>query len=316
MSDRKAQFEEYYNCHLLEKFAELECERHKQLDIFVKRLLLTGAFIPLLIVLFWIHFWGNYIAGSEEMIKSTVYVLAIYACFSVMYCSSPIISFQVDVKAEVMEKFANFWGDFSYSFCKQIPEETITKSKIFPYFDNKDGDDYFSGIYQGVKTIISEEELTKTVRTKNGSHNMTVFKGIVILLEMNKKFAGQTIVLKDAGIFNFFKKFGRTERVKLEDVEFERKFEVYADNQIEARYLLTTAFMERILKVKQAYQGKKIQFSFFDNKLLIAVETKENMFEVSSLFRSALSHKLIDRSFDQFATVTDVIDTLKLQQSV
>ena len=49
-------------------------------------------------------------------------------------------------------------------------------------------------------------------------------------------------MLKDSGWLNLFKKIGWPERVKLEDVSFERQFEVFSDNQIEARYLLTTAF--------------------------------------------------------------------------
>lgn len=69
-------------------------------------------------------------------------------------------------------------------------------------------------------------------------------------------------MLKDSGWLNLFKKIGRPERVKLEDVSFERQFEVFSDNQIEARYLLTTAFMERMSEVKKAFQGKNIQFSF------------------------------------------------------
>ena len=53
MQNLKAKFDDYYNHHLLGKFMEMEAERHKQMDVFIKRLLLTGIFIPLLILLFW-----------------------------------------------------------------------------------------------------------------------------------------------------------------------------------------------------------------------------------------------------------------------
>lgn len=80
---------------------------------------------------------------------------------------------------------------------------------------------------------------------------------------MNKKFEGKTVVLKDSGWLNLFKKIGRPERVKLEDVSFERQFEVFSDNQIEARYLLTTAFMERMSEVKKGLSGQKYPVQFF-----------------------------------------------------
>lgn len=313
MQELKAKFDEYYNCRLLGKFAELEIERHRMLNIFIKRLLLTGIFIPILILLFWSSFWGDYIAQSQTLTDITIYILAAYVLISAIYCCSPIDSFLTDVKHEIMKDFSHFWGDFEYSFRQSLPDKTITNSQLFPFYDNKSGDDYFHGNYQGIQTIISEELLTKKVRTKNGSHNVTVFRGVVILLEMNKKFKGKTIVLKDRGFFNIFKRIGGKERVKLEDVVFERRFEVFADDQIEARYLLTTAFMERILKVKDAFRGQNIQFSFFDNKLLIAIETKCDMFEVSSLFRRTTNRKMIDRAFSQFASVMEIIDHLKLR---
>lgn len=312
MQDLKAKFDDYYNHHLLGKFMEMEAERHKQMDVFIKRLLLTGIFIPLLILLFWSSFWGNYIAGSRNLTELTVYVLAGYVFISLFYCRSPIVSFKIDVKEEVMAKFAAFWGDFIYAYGRSLPDATLENSRIFPLYDSKEGDDFFCGNYHQVQAIISEEQLYKKVRTKNGSHNVTVFQGIVILLETNKKFEGKTLVLKDSGWLNLFKKIGRPERVKLEDVSFERQFEVFSDNQIEARYLLTTAFMERMSEVKKAFQGKNIQFSFFNNKLLIAIETNHNMFEVSSLFRRATNRKMIDRAFEQFASVTEIIDILRL----
>ncbi|MFR1031107.1 MAG: DUF3137 domain-containing protein [Alphaproteobacteria bacterium] len=53
-----------------------------------------------------------------------------------------------------------------------------------------------------------------------------------------------------------YSKIGRPERVKLEDVSFERQFEVFSDNQIEARYLLTTALWNECLKLKRPFRAK------------------------------------------------------------
>ena len=104
------------------------------------------------------------------------------------------------------------------------------------------------------------------------------------------------------------------ERVKLEDTKFEKIFEVFSSDQIEARYLLTTAFMERMLRLRDLYDGKVIQFSFKDNKLLIAIKTRQNMFEANSFFRSNLNKKRIDLVFLQFYTVFSIIKLLKLNQ--
>ena len=48
---------------------------------------------------------------------------------------------------------------------------------------------------------------------------------------------------------NSIKKMGGAKDiVRLENVEFERYFEVYSDNQIEARKKITVEFMEKIRK--------------------------------------------------------------------
>ena len=102
----------------------------------------------------------------------------------------------------------------------------------------------------------------------------------------------------------------------MEDVVFEKEFEVYSQNQIEARYLLTTAFMERMLKLKELYKGKKIQFSFQDSKVLIAINTKKNMFEPCTLLKTNLRQAQVYKVFEQFMTIFSVVDMLKLHQKI
>ena len=158
---------------------------------------------------------------------------------------------------------------------------------------------------------LSEQKMTKPDFRGNP---VKVFSGICVLLEMNKNFSGRTVVLQDKGIFNSLHKIPQLENVRLEDSKFEKIFEVYSDSQIEARYLLTTAFMERILQLRDLFGGKSIQFSFRDNTLLIAIATKQNMFEAHSFFRSNLNKKKIDKVFEQFYTVFSIIKILKLNQ--
>ena len=187
MQDLKAKFDAYYNSHLLHKFAELEEERQKQLTVFIRRLLVTGAFIPLLLALFWNSFWGEYIAESREATKVTIYVLIFYVIAAMLYCHSPVTSFKLDVKADIMQTFAAFWGDFLYVHGMSLPEGTLIASNILPYYDSRENDDYFQGCYHDVNIIISEPKLYKKVRTRNGSHNVKVFEGIIIQLERSEE---------------------------------------------------------------------------------------------------------------------------------
>ncbi len=98
--------------------------------------------------------------------------------------------------------------------------------------------------------------------------------------------------------------------VNLEDVVFDKYWRVQAADQIEARYVLTPAFIERMLEVKRRFYGKKIEFSFWNNKVLIAIYTNKDMFETTSLFTPALSYHKVQDVLSQFWAVFSVIDVL------
>ena len=92
-------------------------------------------------------------------------------------------------------------------------------------------------------------------------------------------------------IFCFFMILREIEQEKLVKVELEdpilrKHFNVYSTNQVEARYLLTTAFIERFKNLKTAFGTKKIKCSFFfRNKIMFAISSKD-LFEIGHLYKS------------------------------
>ena len=108
------------------------------------------------------------------------------------------------------------------------------------------------------------------------------------------------------------KKYPRkaTEKVALEGLPFMRRWRVLTSDQVEARYILTPVFMEKMLEVKRFFKGNNIDFSFFNNKLLIAVHTRKDLFETTSLFTPALSYHKVREVIGQLHAIFSVIDTL------
>ncbi|MBR3676599.1 MAG: DUF3137 domain-containing protein [Alphaproteobacteria bacterium] len=101
-----------------------------------------------------------------------------------------------------------------------------------------------------------------------------------------------------------------TQQVKLEEISFNKNWNVLTDNQVEARYILTPVFMEKINEVKKLFYGKHIDFSFFDNKLLLAVHTRKNMFETTTLLTPALDYHKVREVVSQLHSIFSVIDVL------
>ena len=138
-------------------------------------------------------------------------------------------------------------------------------------------------------------------------------RGIIFYAQMNKNFAGQTIVVKDKGLFNKLTRYKNLERAGLESPEFEKVFDVYTDNQVEARYILTTVMLEYMIELRQSFP--KIEFSFFSSHVLVKIETLKNMFECSSFFRSAINRRRIEESFTELYLLFSIIATLRLNQN-
>lgn len=304
----RQQFTEYYQEKLLPLLQKQEEVRRKYLARFFLLLGLAIIFYPLAVVL---ALWLMTLCESADvgpiLLISGLFVMLLYA---------PIHRYKKKVKNQIMPHFANFFGSFEYMYEQTIDSDILEQSKLFSDFTVNQGDDYFCGTYNGVKITIAEEKLQKpqdmAIMNVSYEHKRNIFTGVCILLEMNKNFMGQTVGLRDRGCLNVFCRPSGLNRVRLEDSRFEKIFEIYAENQIEARYLLTTAFMERLLKLQQLYEGKNIQFSFKDNKLLIAISTRQNMFETNSFFKSNLDRKTIDLAFEQFYNVCSIVDILKL----
>ena len=111
-------------------------------------------------------------------------------------------------------------------------------------------------------------------------------------------------------IYRHFHPKKATQKVALEGLPFMRRWTVLTDNQVEARYVLTPVFMEKMLEIKRLFHGKQIDFSFFGSTLLIAVHTRKNMFETTSLFLPALSYHKVREVVGQLQSIFDVIDVV------
>lgn len=305
----KNRFGVYYVEKLLPLLQKSERFRAKYVRNFWLLFSLAVVLYPLIIIAIFNINWNQ---NSPE-IGLVLMISSIMAAV----VSGPIYAYKKRAKSGgIMKEFASFFGDFEYEFERTLPDDLLEYSHIFPKFKRNCGDDFFTGTYKDVRITIAEEKLQKEVYANKRRRYVDVFKGICVLLDMNKPFEGRTVVLKDSGMLNVFKKVSGLQKVQLEDLLFEKVFEVYSDNQIESRYLLTTAFMERVLKLRDLFGGKSIQFSFFDNKLLFCIPTKQDMFEACSFFKSAVNKPKIDLVFDQFYTVFSIINILKLHQKI
>lgn len=137
----------------------------------------------------------------------------------------------------------------------------------------------------------------------------SILIGLVFLLSFGWGFV-------DAVILRELRHNKDLEKIILEDVTFSKKYQAYSYNQVEGRYLLTTAFIERFLRVERAFKNNRIQCSFVDDKFIVAIPTGKDSFEISNLFTSLYNTKKIDTFFKQIASVLMLVDYFKLDNDI
>lgn len=297
----REKFRDFYNQNLIDDYKELEKNRKKQLLRFIV-LAIIGVFVCGLLNSF-LDRDGVY---TDNEVKAFVAVV----CFFYVILYGIYNNFLKATKQAVMDKILSFFGNMKYGK-SDIHYSCIDKSELFPNFDFEEIDDCFKGSYEEVNINVSEHKLIRGT----GKRAKTIFKGIFILFDFNKKFKGKTVVYSNNIINNTFSCVkGKKVDVNLEDVVFSKEWKVKATDQIEARYVLTPMLMEQMLKIKKLFKGVGIEFSFFDNKLFIAIPTYKNLFETTSLFSSALGYHRVQNVIYQFYCIFSIVKILKLKK--
>ena len=104
------------------------------------------------------------------------------------------------------------------------------------------------------------------------------------------------------------------QKVKLEDVIFDKDYNVASEDQVEARYLITPSFMERFKNLKKAYNSKSIKCALFDNQIMFAISTTKDLFEIGSMYHPLTDSRQVDRFFDEIIAILDIIEEFKLDE--
>lgn len=179
------------------------------------------------------------------------------------------------------------------------------------------------------KTTFSFSEVHaeyKTVtQTKNGrqEHWHTILKGIVFCADFNKHFHGVTIVRpKDMGsalgawISEKIPLFSASSSdfVKLESPEFNKKFLTYSTDQVEARYILTPAMMERLCNLDDNSRYT-ISVSFIGSQVFIAFPLDKDYFE-PPVFKSLLDPKSLNEDLEVVRFMYGIIAELDLNTRI
>lgn len=223
--------------------------------------------------------------GGDDAIINALIFGGMAVAVGHWWAYKPLGTVGLAAKQRTLETIASAVG-CSYQLAGFAPDglSEFKELSLLPHYDRGSWEDRFSGDHRGCAYTFCDGHLEQRVQTKNGSRWVTVFRGQTVTIRFPKKFQGTTVVRRDAGFFNFLQRWTtKLQRVGLSDSRLERAFEVYSDDQVEARYLIHPVFMERLLELETSFKGQKLRCAFTDGDLIIAVEGGDK-FEIGSMF--------------------------------
>ena len=297
-----AQFDVLYRTRVQPLFEAGEKERAGAVLTFRRRLTIG---MPLAVLLGLAVFAMFKVTGAAVVVG----LFGLVAAYTVAYL--PLQKLGARVKAQSLAVIAQAIG-VTYDVAGGDPAALarLRKLDLLPSFDRSRFEDFFHGERLGCQFDLCEAVLEDEQRDKDGDKTyVTVFRGQFIRIAFPKKFLSTTIVRRDAGVFNALHGLGDLKRVGLGDSTFEQAFEVYSNDQVEARYLVHPVFMERLLSLEAAYKGKNLRCGFQDGALLIALEGPDK-FEIGDMFKPLADPARARRIVDDIAEVLKLMDAV------
>lgn len=305
----------YYNDTLYPDITELERNRKKV----VKKVILLIILLSVIAT------------GSIVLIITAYRIVGFIALFLIIFLFIFLLTqstrnYTSRFKEVVIRNIVKFIDEnLEYSPDRCIHKQEYMSSKIFTRNpDRYLGNDLIEGKLD--KTALRFSEVHSQYRTRNSKgHSQwhTIFKGIFFIADFNKNFKGETFVLPDFAeryfggwVGKLFQKWnpGRAELVKMEDPDFEKQFVVYSNDQVEARYILSTSLMRRILDYKEN-TNKKIFLSFINNNVCVAISYHKNLFE-PRLFKSLFDFEVIKEYYEDMLLALMIVEELNLNTRI
>ncbi|MGB7372203.1 DUF3137 domain-containing protein [Erythrobacter sp.] len=182
---------------------------------------------------------------------------------------------------------------------------------LLPSYDRRNLEDRWYGTLDGHGFDLFEAHLEEERGSGKNRRHVTVFRGAVIALGFGRPFHSTTLLQRAGKHRKWFGLGGRADHVnfdghRLDYVDqvhpvFEDVFELWSDDQVEARVLVHPSYVEHLLEVENAFDGDAVRALFIRGEVLIAVESG-NMFESGSM-KASEDRARVEQAARQFGAI-------------
>ncbi len=226
--------------------------------------------------------------GDFRFFLTAVAIGGVYA-----WGQQPISKAKREVKIGINSAIARSLGiSYEHDVDPDAAFGLVKRYELVPGHDRSDFEDRWHGALDGHGFDLFETHLEKQRGSGKNRRWVTVFRGAIVSMQFGRRFHSTTL-LQRAGKHRSWLGFGsradhatfdghRLDYVDQVHPAFEDVFEVWSDDQVEARTLIHPSYVEHLLALERAFDGDAVRALFSEGEVVIAVESG-NMFESGSM---------------------------------
>ncbi|MGE4321106.1 MAG: DUF3137 domain-containing protein [Acholeplasmataceae bacterium] len=211
------------------------------------------------------------------------------------------------VKSEyVLPELKKMIPNATYRMHDGFTELEVVNSGLLRHQDRFHSEDMIEGTLDGIDFKCSDvKQEDVSTDSKGHTHTTTVFEGRFYQFDFPKTFE-KMIVITQHHPLSFINKH---KLVETESIKFNSELSVYSEDKQAAFYLLTPAFMEKLMRLDETFKDR-VSLSFIENKLYIAINNGKNAFEIP-LNKDVDDSLFIDYQ-EEISHIKMIIETLSL----
>ncbi len=193
---------------------------------------------------------------------------------------------------------------------------------VLPPYTHSESEEGFCGKAKGINFQFQDFHVTPTARLHwpdfRAIGSWGGFYGVAIRVDLGKHLDFHTILMPNFMATGALKrliheKFQEFDDINLVYNRFKIRYTVLSTDQVEARYVLDPAMMERFMTLKDLMKASWLEASFRERELVIIAGQTRNFFEVGHLL-NPVNVLTLERCLLQLDQLCAAIETLNLNE--
>ncbi len=221
-------------------------------------------------------------------------------------------AFYLEYKKNIAEPILKqFFGEFQYRPSQGFSSKELSDFQLLSGFSRRlesvISEDYIEGVYKGVGYRQADVKEKKRADDSELLAETERLHGRISVYQFQKNLNGH-IVIKSQGSTHVDVR--NMKKVEMENILFNRKFDVYTTNEQMAYYLLTPQFMEYLLNLDVR---RETAFRFSGNNIVLFRNGINGIFEADMSQPLDIQYE-IGKSYNELKEILDFVDVLNLDK--